>query len=59
MMFPKDYSNTGGEPLCKSCRWGAPVYLGKDRHAAADTFNCVREQKEYKNVGVCKDYEGV
>lgn len=58
MMFPKDNSNSGGEPLCKSCRWGEPVYIGVHRTEAKLTYICIREQKEYKNVGVCKDYEG-
>ena len=25
MMFPKDYSNTGGEFLCKTCMWCSKV----------------------------------
>ena len=50
MMFPKDYSNTGGEFLCKSCAWCAKgpinngVYCGFDREFHVD-------------VGVCKDYK--
>ena len=57
MMFPKDYSNTGGECLCKSCRWGAPVYIGIHRGDLQQTYLCVSDQKEYKNVGVCKYYQ--
>ena len=50
MMFNKDYSNTGGEFLCKSCAWCAKgpinngVYCGFDREFHVD-------------VGVCKDYK--
>lgn len=50
MMFPKDYSNTGGEFLCKSCAWCAKgpvnngVYCGFDREFHVD-------------VGVCRDYK--
>ena len=59
MMFPKDYSNTGGECLCKSCKWGAPVYIGTgaNRTEAKHTYLCVLETEERTNVGVCKDYK--
>ena len=58
MMFNKDHSNTGGECLCKSCRWGAPVYIGIHRDVSQHTYLCVSDQKEYKDVGVCKYYQG-
>lgn len=55
-MFPKDNTNFNGDCLCKSCKWGAPVYNTKEGKPT-DTYLCVSDQKEYKNVGVCKFYE--
>lgn len=59
MMFNKDNTNFNGESLCKSCKWGAPVYIGtgSDRHKATSTYLCVLETEERTNVGVCKYYE--
>lgn len=57
MMFDKDNTNFNGECLCKSCKWGAPVYFGAGRIVAPDTYLCVSDSKEYKNVGVCKYYD--
>lgn len=56
MMFDKDNTNFNGECLCKSCKWGAPLY---DRLHGKLTgrYICVSDSKEYKNVGVCKYYE--
>lgn len=56
MMFNKDNTNFNGDCLCKSCKWGAPVY-NRLEGKPTDTYLCVSEQKEYKNVGVCKYYE--
>ena len=56
MMFDKNNTNFTGECLCKSCKWGAPVYLGPDRYKATETYLCVLETKEYKRVGVCNEY---
>ena len=56
-MFDKNNTNFTGECLCKSCKWGAPIYLGPDRYKATETYLCVLETKEYKRVGVCKNYE--
>lgn len=57
MMFNKDNTNFNGDCLCKTCTFGAPVFLGPDRHKATDTYLCVLETKEHKKVGVCKDYD--
>jgi len=59
MMFDKDNTNFNGECLCKSCKWGAPVYIGvgPDRHKATKTYLCVLETEERTNVGVCKYYD--
>ena len=49
MMFKtKDNTNSGGESLCKSCKFNHP-----------DTLNdyCRKDKEFYNNVGVCKDYE--
>ena len=59
MMFDKDNTNFKGECLCKSCKWGAPVYIGVHRTEGKHTYLCVSDQKEYKNVGVCKYYEDI
>ena len=56
MMFNKDNTNFNGECLCKSCKWGAPVYFG-GRFVSSNTYLCVSDNKEYKNVGVCKYYD--
>lgn len=55
-MFNKDNTNYSGECLCKSCKWGAPIYStlqGKQ----TGRYLCVSDNKEYKNVGVCKYYD--
>lgn len=58
MMFDKDNTNFNGESLCKSCKWGAPViHVEKPILVATETYLCVLETKEHKNVGVCKDYD--
>lgn len=57
MMFNKDNTNFNGDCLCKTCKWGAPVYLGPDIHKATDMYICVSDAKTYKNVGVCKYYD--
>ena len=59
MMFDKDNTNFKGECLCKSCAFSAPIYLGPDRHETAVTYYCMKDLKECKNVGVCKDYEDI
>ena len=51
MMFPKDNSNTFGEPLCCSCRHNEPV-----RDLFKDSW-CNKDQCFHRSVGVCKDYE--
>ena len=54
MMFAKDYSNTGGEFLCKTCAWCSKgpinnnVYCGFDRDFHVDVGVC-REYKERSN----------
>lgn len=50
MMFPKDYSNTGGEFLCKSCSWCSkgPINNG---------VFCSFDKEFHVDVGVCKDYK--
>ena len=55
MMFEKDNTNFNGECLCKSCKWGAPVY-NRLEGKLTGRYLCVLEAKEYKQVGVCKDY---
>ena len=59
MMFDKNNTNFTGECLCKSCSYGAPIYLGHGRHEAIVTYYCMKDIKEYKNVGVCKHYEDI
>ena len=51
MMFPKSNTQTGGESLCKSCRYSLPV--------PGDTSKnfCLWSDDVLTNVGVCKDYE--
>ena len=51
MMFPKSNTQTGGESLCKSCRYSLPV--------PGDTIKnfCLWSDEVLTNVGVCKDYE--
>ena len=50
-MFPKDNTNTGGECLCESCRFGYKT--------VQDDYCCIWDRQVRQNVGVCKDYEGV
>lgn len=59
MMFDKDNTSFNGDSLCKSCKWGAPVYIGVHRTVAKLTCLCVLDEKEYTKVGVCKNYEEV
>ena len=51
-MFNKDYSNTGGEFLCKSCSWCSkgPINNG---------VFCSFDKEFHVDVGVCKDYKEV
>ena len=52
MMFPKKNSSCGGEPLCKTCKFGYPTMEPNE-------YACVWDKSIYENVGICKDYEGV
>ena len=58
MMFDKDNTNFNGECLCKSCKWGAPVYIGvgPDRHKATRTYLCVLETEEHKMINNVFDF---
>ena len=56
MMFDKDNTNFNGECLCKTCKWAEPVYIGVHRIEGQHTYICVSDQKDHKNVGVCKYY---
>lgn len=51
MIFSKDNSNTGGECLCESCRFGYKT--------EQDDYCCIWDLQVRQNVGVCRDYEGV
>lgn len=55
MLFPKNYSNCGGECLCDSCCYALPVKY--DRKAGIMEYYCRRNSEESIEVGVCKDYE--
>lgn len=57
MMFNKDDTNFNGESFCKSCVWGSPVYIGVHTGKPKLEYLCLLDQKEFKNVGVCKDYQ--
>ena len=55
MMFSKDNSNTGGEPLCRSCKW-CTNYMQKGlTHMGV----CLLDEHTHADVGICRDYEGV
>ncbi len=56
MMFDKDNTNFNGECLCKSCTFGAPVY-NRQEGKPIDTYLCLWDTKDHKNVGVCKYYD--
>lgn len=56
MMFDKDNTNFNGECLCKSCTFGAPVY-NRQEVKPTDTYLCLMDTKDHKNVGVCKYYD--
>lgn len=51
MMFPKDNTNYNGEVLCSNCRFGYKT--------VNDEYCCIWDKQVHKNVGVCRDYEGV
>lgn len=55
MLFPKNYSNCGGECLCDSCCYGLPVHYIK--RSGIMEYYCRRNSGETVEVGVCKDYE--
>lgn len=56
MMFNKDNTNFNGECLCKSCTFGAPVY-NRQEGKPTETYLCLMDTKDHKNVGVCKYYD--
>jgi hypothetical protein len=56
MMFPKDHSNTGGECLCKSCRWCCDYKI--QPNSKIPIGYCILDDYIHANVGVCNDYEG-
>lgn len=51
MMFPKSNTQTGGESLCKSCKWSVPIPGNANKNL------CFLSDDLLTNVGVCKDYE--
>lgn len=57
MLFPKNYSNCGGECLCDSCCYGLPVHYIK--RSGIMEYYCRRNSEETVEVGVCKDYENI
>ena len=50
MMFPKDFSNTGGEYLCKSCQWLSKGPMNNGCY-------CGFDREFHGDVGVCRDYK--
>lgn len=50
MMFPKDFSNTGGEYLCKSCQWLSKGPMNNGCY-------CGFDREFHVDVGVCRDYK--
>lgn len=51
MMFDKSNTQTGGESLCKSCKWSLPIPGDISKNF------CLWSDEVLTNVGVCKDYE--
>lgn len=50
MLFPKENSNLKGDCLCKTCKRGF-------KRGKKIRYWCIFDNRIYRNVGVCKDYE--